>query len=177
VTVVIDVGCAKYGGDYSIERLLEEFNPQILHGFDPAWQADMFDPPEDLQAVVHVSNEAAWTHDGKVRFTVGGLGGQVTSTGPELPCIDLARVVIEQYSVRYERDKGNDWTRNETGIVLKMDAEGSEYELLDHLIEAGADKLLKLAWIEWHPFGVKNPAMRRKWIEDNIACEITEWRW
>jgi hypothetical protein len=58
-----------------------------------------------------------------------------------------------------------------------MDAEGSEYELLDHLIEAGADKLLKLAWIEWHPFGVKNPAMRRKWIEDNIACEITEWRW
>ena len=175
--VVIDVGCARYGGDYSIERLIEEFHPDVIYGFDPSWEAVMFDPPEDLKTVVHVSNEAAWTHDGHVRFTKDGLGGQVTTKGPETPCVDLARVIIELYGVRYEREEGGEFSRDETEIILKMDAEGSEYELLDHLISTGADKLLKLAWIEWHPFGASNVDRRRKAIEDEIACELVEWRW
>lgn len=162
MTAVIDVGCARYGGDYSIERLIEEFHPYVLYGFDPAWQVDMFDPPADLLTTVHVSTEAAWTFDGHVRFRVDGLGGQVTSTGPKVPCVDLARVIQEIAA---------------PDIVLKIDAEGSEYALLDHLIETGMDDCLKLAWIEWHPFGVPNTDARRRAIESEISCEITEWRW
>jgi hypothetical protein len=162
MTVVIDVGCARYGGDYSIERLIEEFHPRILYGFDPSWRANMYQPEEGTQTVVWTSTEAAWTHDGVVRFTVGGLGGQVTTTGPELPCIDLAKFILEL---------GDD------DIVLKMDAEGSEYELLDHLIATSADTRLKLAWIEWHPFGVPDPEQARASIEERIYCELTEWRW
>jgi FkbM family methyltransferase len=162
VTIVIDVGCARYGADYSIERLIEEFHPYVLYGFDPAWKADMFEPPVDLQTTVHISTEAAWTHDGHVNFRAAGLSGQVTSSGPEVPCIDLARFI---------RELGTQ------DIVLKMDAEGSEYELLDHLIATGSDTFLKLAWIEWHPFGVEHPDRRRRNIEAEIACELTEWRW
>ena len=162
MTTVIDVGCARYGGDFSIERLIEEFSPEILYGFDPSWEPPMFDPPADLKTIVHISNEAVWTHDGVVQFTINGLNGQVTTTGPERPCVDLARVVREL---------------PDDDIVLKVDAEGSEYELLEHLMAKGMDNRLRLAWIEWHPFGAKDWSQRRASIERRIQCELTEWRW
>lgn len=180
MTIVIDVGCARYGGDYSVERLLEEFHPVVLYGFDPAWKADMFDPPADLQAIVHISTEAAWTYDGTVRFRVAGLGGQVTTNGPEVPCVDLARIIEEVSGFDYRGPDPNDmdgerW--DEQDVILKMDAEGSEYELLEHLMAKGVDEMLKLAWIEWHPFGVPDTSERRASIERRIRCELTEWRW
>ena len=35
MSVVIDVGAARYGGDYSMERLIEQFNSTHLYAIDP----------------------------------------------------------------------------------------------------------------------------------------------
>ena len=35
MTVVIDVGAARYGGDFSMERLIDQFNPTHLYAIDP----------------------------------------------------------------------------------------------------------------------------------------------
>lgn len=159
--IVIDVGCARYGGDYSIERLIEEFDPDLLYGFDPnAATADTYAAPH-----VHIHAAAAWTFDGEVGFLSEGLNSCLTNRAdaPEVPCIDLARFI-------HELPDGEE-------IVLKIDAEGSEYELLEHLMLHGVDALLKLAWVEFHSFGVPDPAERRASIERRIRCELAEWLW
>lgn len=164
--IVIDVGCAKYGGDYSIERLIEEFDPEVLWGFDPNPAV-----PEEATRVderahrIELRRQAAWTYDGFVGYLEEGLNSCLTdrADAPKVPCFDLARFIRE-----LPRDGD---------IVCKIDAEGAEFELLDHLIATGADRLLKLAWVEWHAFGVDDPAGRRASIEERIGCEIAEWTW
>ena len=159
--IVVDIGCARYGGDYSIERLLEMYDPDYLYGFDPAWSSEMFLPPADLRAYVHVSNEVAWTYDGQVRFLVDGLNGQVGDAEhwPLVSCVDLARVIDGLLDDQ---------------VVLKLDAEGAEYELLPHLIRRGIDSRLTRLLVEWHP--TDNPALRRR-IVKNLMCPLEEWNW
>lgn len=136
---VIDVGCATYGGDNSIDYLLEEFKPDKLIGYDPnvfpeSGEPIRFEAPGRADLVLN--NAAAWLHNGTVRFVGSGLSGYVTDklVGREVPCIDLCELVANL----------------EGEIILKMDAEGSEYHLLPALIEDGLDEKIKLLWVEWH---------------------------
>lgn len=179
MTVVIDVGCARYGGDFSIERLIHEFKPVMVYGFDPNDEI-VASAPEGSERVnetrwvtpegvgVALEKKAAWTYDGEIGYRSDTLNSWITDAvdAPKVECFDLARFIVE----RAGRDPSQE-------IVLKMDAEGAEYDLLDHLIETRADALLKLAWIEWHPKKVQNGNRRRQQIEEQIACEIVEWRW
>lgn len=162
--IVIDVGCARYGGDYSIERLIEKFEPDILYGFDPSWLPEMYDESAYKTTVI-VSTEVAWTRKGVIPFLEDGLNGQIGDADfwPRLRCIDLARF-IKRFPTGGE-------------IILKMDCEGSEYELLEHLMNTGVDERLSLAWVEWHPRGVLDPAERRASIERRIRCPLDEWLW
>jgi len=175
--IVIDIGCARYGGDYSIERLIEEFNPAVLYGFDPnpapfrevaslgEGLYGEYETEVDACRVV-VQGRAAWTYDGQIGYRDEGLNSWLTDypSAPKVPCFDLARFIAE-----ISIDDGE--------IVLKCDAEGSEYELLEHLIATRTDALLKLAWIEWHPKLIENAVQRRAKIEAEIACELAEWNW
>ncbi len=156
--IVIDVGCARYGGDYSIERLIEAFDPDILYGFDPAWTTTMIEVDPGMKVII--SNAAAWIYDGEVRFLADGLSGKVGDHAhwPLVGCIDLARF-IRQFPDGDE-------------VILKMDCEGSEYPLLDHLIAKGVDERLSLLWIEWHTFGA--PKARRS-LERRLRCPVEEW--
>jgi hypothetical protein len=160
--IVIDVGCAKYGGDYSIERLIEEFHPDILFGFDPNPALEQLSPGESFligETEVMLEQKAAWIFDGEVGYVNDSLNSWVTGAvnAEQVPCFDLARFI--------EGLPDDD-------IVLKMDAEGSEYDLLRHLILKGMDERLRLAWIEWHV-----PDRGRAQIEAEIACELAVWNW
>jgi hypothetical protein len=162
-TTVIDVGCARWGGDYSIERLIEMYYPDMLYGFDPAWPED---EPNVIHSLLHptttfVERAAAWTYDGEVRFLVDGLNGQVGDAGhwPLVPCIDLARFIDQLPTGR---------------IVLKLDAEGAEIELLEHLIATTVDVRLTGVIVDWHPW---NDPERRRAIERALTCSVEEWRW
>lgn len=160
--IVIDVGCARYGGDYSIERLLEEFDPEVLYGFDPnAATAETY-----AASHVHIHASAAWTEDGTIGFLSDGLNSCLTyrKGAPQVPCIDLARF-IRECSERHPGQR----------LILKLDAEGSEYDLLLHLIVTGADELLSLAIVEWHPKTDPKGEDRRRVIEKEIHCAIREW--
>lgn len=146
--------------------MLAEFEPDALFGFDPAWESSMFTPPEGMTAQVIVQKAAAWIYDGEIGFEGSGLGGHVASSPRLVPCVDLAEFIRSLPS--------------DQEIVLKIDAEGAEYELLEHLIGLRVDELLTLAWVEWHPPGARvnsRPDERRDAIESAISCEIVEWRW
>src|SRR3990170_8813696 len=76
--IVIDVGCARYGGDYSIERLIEEFHPDLLYGFDPN-PVTTQKPPGECDAyviegtTVFIERLAAWTYRGQIGYLEDGL--------------------------------------------------------------------------------------------------------
>ena len=131
--IVIDVGCATWGGDESVNYLIENYGPQTLYGFDPGldWPVDT----EEKGTHLILSRSAAWTHDGKVGFTVANLGGHVEDGAVQVPCIDLARFILEL---------------PDDDIILKMDAEGAEYTLIPHLVTKKADLRLDLFMVEWH---------------------------
>jgi hypothetical protein len=167
--IAIDVGCARYGGDYSIERLIEEFHPDIIYGFDPNQGPDEYPwPSTGAISNVHIEKKAVWIFDGEIGFVGQGLGGHATqeAAAPRVPCFDLAAFIRSLPS--------------DEEIVLKIDAEGAEYELLEHLIQTRTDELLKFAWVEWHPPGARVnswPDKRRTAIEESISCEMHQWNW
>jgi hypothetical protein len=131
--IVIDVGCQKYGGDESIPYLVEEFSPKTLYGFDPAGGTETYYVGETL---VVTQPWAAWTADTMIGFVHEGLRGRVQEGGEDTVAIDLSRLIYNLHG--------------DHKIVLKLDAEGSEYELLPHLRDTEADLLLELIWCEWH---------------------------
>lgn len=167
--IVVDVGCATYGGDTSIPYLVEEFEPTTLFGFDPAVDDDHY---LEGSTMVVVKRAAAWTYDGEINFTVRGLGGKVDPAGSPVPCVDLARFIVDL---------------GEPDVVLKMDAEGAEYELLPLLHERGVDRMLRLCWVEWHCLkcerggghrpGCASTRMEadRERIEAMMGCEMHRW--
>ncbi len=176
MTVAIDIGCARYGGDYSLERLIEEFDPIMLYGFDPSneivvsagedWdrlnaEGMKFMTPSGCGVVLE--QKAGWIYDGKIGYRSSGLGSWITDLAgaPQVECIDIAALVIRLHE---------SLSREE--IILKIDAEGAEYDILRHLINKEADKFLELAWIEWH-----KPDRGRAQIEKELQCELAEWRW
>lgn len=174
--VVLDIGCAKYGGDESIPYLIEEFEPDYLFGFDPALEQSIGAYLLGATTVV-TQRAAAWLFDGGVGFVVAGLGGHVDESGEDFPCFDLARTILSF---------PDDWE-----IVLKMDAEGAEYALIPHLYSTDADLRLKLACIEWHcaDCGIGGNGRHREgckgdhaaWEERRtglvqlMRCEMQEW--
>jgi hypothetical protein len=190
--IVIDVGCARYGGDYSIERLIEEFHPDVLYGFDPSQGPEDYpweSPALDGSTLIHIEKKAAWTFDGWIGFHVAGLSGKITEGAPGVQCFDLARFITEIYADNTVQPIAPEPSltpeQYKTGpilpeIILKVDAEGAEYELFEHLIETGAAHLLSLVWVEWHPPGAKvnsRPDKRRESIESLLSCEVHQWNW
>lgn len=170
--IVIDVGCGRFGNDYSVERLLEDFHPDHLYGFDPQWTDDMlerkpFDPsgPTGPTRAMHIlcQRMAAWVYDGWIgfKFDDAPLISRIQGSEVRVPCIDLARFIREL---------------PEDEIVLKLDAEGAEYELLEHLLETGEIKRVSRLLIEWHH---RDEGKRRHAIEMALRehCQVEQWRW
>jgi hypothetical protein len=162
-TIVVDVGCAKHGGDESIPDLVREFGPSELWGFDPAAR-DMAYMIDDTTVIE--STYVAWKFDGKIGFKIAGLGGHVTSSEPAAtPCIDLARWINEMSLEPTDR------------LIVKLDCEGAEYDLVPHLVERDADLRIDLMLIEWHcegcGYGIWN------WDDphpDGCRADQAEWR-
>jgi len=166
--IVIDVGCARWGGDYSVERLIEMYHPDVLIGFDPATKVAEAMPRADalLAAGTQVAlrREAAWIFDGEVGYREDGLNSWITddAEAPKVRCVDLARVVEEM---------------PEGPVILKIDAEGAEFDLLEHLIATGAMARLTRVLVEWHPVG---QGERRRAIEEGLrraGVPLEQWRW
>lgn len=146
---VIDVGAFPHRHEVSVEPLIERFNPDRLFAFDPY--------PEQPVGVFQVGRTlvvsdrvAAWTRDGLTELAVvagdrawdstvmtekntrGEWDGQVVGVG----CFDLAAWIDRKlYGDR---------------IVLKLDCEGAEYPLLEHLLETGVADRIELLLVEWH---------------------------
>lgn len=132
--IVVDLGCYPHDSDVSIEPLVARFSPDVLYGFDPflAVGTNYF----VAQTRIELRPYAAWTHDGYVGFIGAEMRSRVYETElGTVPCFDLARYIAEL---------------PDDEIVLKMDVEGAEYALIQHLCAMNTDERLALLLVEWH---------------------------
>lgn len=161
--IVVDLGHAPCAACDSVPLLVERFNPEVLYGFDPqviTWHGPMDD------TLVILSPKAAWTHDGLIYFREDGVASCVVGTQmePVLPenmwltpgviprlveCFDLSAWLL---------------ALPEEEVVVKLDAEASEYTLLPHLIETGAIDRISLLLMEWHGDArIEVPCPQKDW--------------
>jgi FkbM family methyltransferase len=170
--IVIDVGCATHGGDRSIEPLIERFHPEVLFGFDPQVFECMYVTDG---TVVVLSDKAAWTVNGRIRFDGNSLGARVVDKGGKhVRCFDLAQMIAKE---------------GRRPLYLKLDCEGSEYPIIEKLIKTRVDATIDLLLVEWHcqscGHGIWSHAVtcdqmeeaeaQAIALEDRLACPVERW--
>lgn len=119
---------------------------------------------------VELRREAIWTHNGTITFYNEALW-TISSTlhrenryvinkhlNIEVPCIDFSRWLLERFSP-------NDH------IILKLDIEGSEYEVLNKMIVDNSIGLINKLYIEWHPTLRKLEPSANK-VQERLLAEL-----
>lgn len=159
--IVVDVGCMtypQYPEDESTMRLIERFRPRAYIGFDPHPLLE-----ERTQMIggtlCDFRRLAAWVHNGSIGYELGWnpLAARVTD---EIMGLSVARVPCFDLGSWLEllRTEGNE------EIVLKLDCEGSEYDLIPYLELCGAMKRVSLLLVEFHG-NRQHPAISVPWEE------------
>jgi hypothetical protein len=171
--IVVDIGCHPQGNEESIAKLCKAYKPTILYGFDPfpglEPGIDWYDHRVPTrrrerweQTIIVRSRLAAWTKDGFVSYQESGITSAVVPyvySPSVVPCFDLVA-----------------WLKTlplpEEELVLKIDAEGSEYPLLWAIYNTALDLLIKEALVEYHPEHAANG-----WFEERppLRCPVDDW--
>lgn len=176
---VVDVGAYPHRHEISVEPLIERFKPYRLFAIDP-----YPDHPEGYRQIggTHVQyiRQAAWITDGALELAV--VPGERAWDSTVMPakntrgewkpenvqpvaCFDLARFLDR-------------WFWGEAcDVVLKLDCEGAEYPLLEHLLETGIAARVDLLLVEWHAHRMSDPLLpdRQADILRRWPGQVEEW--
>jgi FkbM family methyltransferase len=161
-SVVVDLGCHFHPdnpSDASVVTLLARFRPALFYGFDP--HPDTAETCAFLDGgKVTIRRQAAWTFDGETGYYANGITSRLEDDGEPVACFDLAA-----------------WLTVSGPVTMKMDVEGAEYELLEHLIATGADRNVERLLVEWHepPIGPKQWKRRQRRILAALDCPVEDW--
>jgi FkbM family methyltransferase len=139
--------------DEGLERLRYEYDLKPsdtvidIGAYKGEWAAEIFnrygckiiaiEPTEYIRDFKHgqIINKAAGVHNGKMSF--GGRAYYTSAFEPgdhEYECVDI-NPILKQY---------------EQIAMLKINIEGSEYDLLDHIIGAGLHKRVNNLQVQFH---------------------------
>jgi FkbM family methyltransferase len=170
--VIIDVGCHPHGHEVSVEPLIDRYAPAYLAGYDP--YSGLVEGETQIGLTrVELTRAAVWNRDGTISYTE--LEGErswdstvVTDKTmhrewevghiEQVACVDASRIV---------RELARAWPHQQ--IVLKIDAEGAEFTILDRLLETGDARLIDRALVEWHDhrlpggYAVARQRLTRRW--------------
>lgn len=153
MSVVVDLGCYPHQDIDSIGILADRYQPRLLLGFDPLAQPELFRRGDTVVMTVPL---AAWTRSGTVGFQEAGIDSSVSNMGGQtVGCFDLADLLAA-----FDGEQ----------LVVKMDVEGAEYPLLEHLHAENADARLDLLIVEWHGDDDERDRLLPK-----MRCRIEEW--
>ncbi len=182
--IVVDIGCCQQGAEESVEKLCKAYRPTILYGFDPHPDLqpgiEVFTHPTSARrgrppgkrrwdensppfTIIVRSRLAAWTHNGFVSFREAGIESGVVQDGHSsaaVACFDLVA-----------------WMKTlpmpDEDVILKIDAEGSEFPLMWALYDNALDLLIKQALVEYHPAHTANGWWRGD--RPPLRCPVDDW--
>jgi len=132
----------------SVRKFISQHNPRD-------WTIFSFEANPDLAKYFPVANEtlinkAVWIYDGHIQFWKSNKLGSST----------LIYGKVERYTTQHwtevtvECIDFHEWLINhvkpEDYVILKMDIEGAEFEIVDHIINKGSIKLINEFYGEFH---------------------------
>lgn len=154
---VIDIGCANHGTS-SIDYLIERHLPDRFEGYDPLLPGGAVYTHKATHVVV--CNVAVLPDYCEAWYQHKGSATKVNTDG--------RGTFVDAWSVR-------SIIQNQPGdIILKLDCEGSEYDLLEAILADGLDERIQLLYVEWHGDST-HLTQRRTSLEQNLRCPIQEW--
>ena len=126
-------------------------------------------------------DKAVWIEDGPVDFhvvTVDKYGNTTKKTGASTLNPHKSewnsKAHREVTTVQVEGLNFSHWVASNFSsqdfIILKMDIEGSEYDVLEKMIEDDSIRLINELWIEFHPHKAKIDAIRHNTLNKYIDC-------
>lgn len=132
-------------------KLIPDSNEYTIYAFEPDSRNNS---KFNYSLPINYYKQAAWIYDGTIKFYLGNSSFASTinptkttniSTNNyiEVDCIDLSNFIISNF------DK-------QDYIILKVDIEGAEYELLEHLIKTKAIEYVDDLFVEFHLGKIKN---------------------
>ncbi|KAF5737267.1 Methyltransferase [Tripterygium wilfordii] len=158
--VYIDVGARSYGS--SIGSWFKKQYPKQNHTFDVyAIEADKtFHEQYKLKKRITLLPYAAWVRNETLSFEINGDPGkkEVTEKGRGMGRIQLVKASLGGKSDgevdEIEGFDFADWLKNTVEerdfVVMKMDVEGTEFDLIPRLFETGAICLIDEIFLECH---------------------------
>lgn len=150
------IDCGAHCGE-SILKAKQKFGLDTrIVSFEPIpYFADQLTEIHKGNDTIDVVNAAVWIDDDIKKFYVSCditdgsslLGRNINnldeSVYVEVSCVDLSSWIMKTF------------TKNDY-VILKLDIEGSEYEVFNKMIEDGSIGLIKEFWGEWHDDKIKD---------------------
>lgn len=142
-SVVIDLGA--YRGEWANE-IRNRYECQVV----------AVEPTEYINDFIHgpIINKAAATHNGKMSFGGRAYYSSVFEEGDhEYECFDINSILVQYPAI----------------ALLKVNIEGAEYDLLNHIIGAGLHHCIKNIQVQFHQI---DGAPYRQWY-DEISKQLS----
>lgn len=121
-------------------------------------------------------NKAVWVQDGEMEFYRSYARRH---DGGTLLKSKTSGILDKENPIKVETIDFSKWLLsnfNEAdSIILKMDIEGAEYEVIEHMIDTGAFGLIDELWIEWHYGKVGIPKERHDKLVSKIEIPTQKW--
>lgn len=175
--IVVDLGCFPHRHEASIEPLVERYRPEILYGFDP-WPRLTEGETRVGETRVVLERKAAWVEDGVIEFArVRGLRAWDSTvmrakTGRGEWAAARFRQVVRVPCFDFSRWLG---TLPEPAVV-KIDVEGAEFPILEHVVDQGSDALIAELLVEWHDDRMEGFSERKAQLLERLRCPVVDWQ-
>lgn len=156
----IFLDCGFYAGmamkEYKRKRTINK--TWTIYAFEPNPELDVERFTADIPLELTLMKKAVWVKDGEIPFQISGRADsarveEVRSDGTDktitVECIDFSKFVSEL---------------PEANIICSMDIEGSEYPVLEKMLEDGTMSRINRLDIEFH-----HRILPDKTMEDSIA--------
>ena len=136
------------GGEFNIVAF--ELDPGVADSFK--------DRPH-----VELRNEAVGTENKQVRFEIAGIAGRAVDGDDDCPrCVTVQMIDFAEYLTNN--------VKREDYVAMKIDVEGGEYDLLEHLLQTGAAGLLDELFVEWHGWRHEANAVKISHLQGRLSA-------
>lgn len=145
--VFIDAGANKGQSIDHFINIIPDWKEYEIHLFEPDSRCSIYLSKYKDIPNIQLHKQAVWTHNGTVKLYLAGspTGNSVVhekvnvniNKYVEIACTDLSSFITEKYLP-------------EDYIIVKIDIEGGEYEVLEHLLHTKAVTYIDELFVEFH---------------------------
>lgn len=170
------IDCGAYDGDTLNCEERFDFRADYKIAFEPN---PNFFAVLATQNVNELHNAIVWNRDEIIEFSVDPNEPAYGSTAIKSKKSWNDKTVIETHAIdfaKYLLELKN--KLNFTKLVIKMDIEGAEFKVLEHLHQTGADKLIDELYVETHENKISGYSETDKNnLLNKLQCgKVEEWR-